>query len=411
MQAPSQFDPIFVHASPRSGSTYFFNVLRRNESLLCFNEAISDGKDRFTEIPQGRLEAQKQSMNHHFLECNDFAEFVEARDAAMHLCLEFPEFHDYLPPKGVLSSWLFTYLSALMKHARSQGKRPVLCEIYSRGRVGALRAAFGGFHIAQYRNPFSQFGSFIHLVIEQGWWAFLAFPLRELGISGMHPLYRLVPEPWRVPALPWPANDRAQRWATEVHYMATVASPRLETIENVFRWHLFSWVLSNLAAVSYSDLTLDIDNLHDDADYRASVIRNVAGEIGVAPNVSDIRKFDRYYEFESFNVAVVCNQVVSTIRSALADGRLDAALRTLGIQPPITPAAAAVERLLEKIRDSLAAMTSTTERRYISVNEWKGIAEKNQRIWFNSNARWLAQHLYPVAAPVVRAARRAGIPI
>jgi hypothetical protein len=32
------FVPIFVHASMRSGSTYFFNVLRRNSSLMCFNE-------------------------------------------------------------------------------------------------------------------------------------------------------------------------------------------------------------------------------------------------------------------------------------------------------------------------------------------------------------------------------------
>src|SRR5215472_3100171 len=171
-----EFDPIFVHASMRSGSTYFFNVLRRNKSLLCFNEAISGGKDRFNASDANRLETQRRRMYHGFLERSDFAEFVGARDAAMHLCPEFPEFDGYLPIEGGLSADLLSYLSALMKYARSQDKRPVLCEIYSRGRAGSLRAAFGGFHIAQYRDPLSQFGAFIRLLIEQGWWAFLAFP-------------------------------------------------------------------------------------------------------------------------------------------------------------------------------------------------------------------------------------------
>src|ERR1700730_6419377 len=36
----SEFDPVFVHASARSGSTYVFGVLRRYQTLMCFNEAI-----------------------------------------------------------------------------------------------------------------------------------------------------------------------------------------------------------------------------------------------------------------------------------------------------------------------------------------------------------------------------------
>jgi hypothetical protein len=54
MQAPSEFDPIFVHASMRSGSTYFFNVLRRNQSLMCFNETIMDGKRDYARFNKPR---------------------------------------------------------------------------------------------------------------------------------------------------------------------------------------------------------------------------------------------------------------------------------------------------------------------------------------------------------------------
>lgn len=417
MTRASEFEPIFVHASQRSGSTYFFNVLRRNESLMCFNEAIMDGKRDYARFKKAkereifRLEAQKWNVNHQFLDREDFAEFIEAWDAVMHLCPEFPAFNDYLPPKGVLSPELFTYLAALMNYARSQGKRPVLCEINSRGRAGAMRGAFGGLHVAQYRDPLSQFGSFVRGLIDGQSWGFLVTPFTELATSRAHPLYRLVPEAWRTPDLPWLTANRAQFWASAARYNAEIASPRPEMIEKLFRWHMFSWALNNLAAISYSDIALDIDKAHDDADYRASITDKLAARIGTAPDLGDIKKFDRYYEFESFDVEAVCNQVISTIRSSLGDGRLDAALRTLGTQPPLAPAGTAVELMLAKINGSLAAMATSTHRQRLSVAEWKAFAEKNRRIWFNPGILRFAEYIYPVAAPVVWAARRAGISI
>jgi hypothetical protein len=54
MQAQSEFDPIFVHASMRSGSTYFFNVLRRNAALMCFNEVVMDGKRAYARFKKPR---------------------------------------------------------------------------------------------------------------------------------------------------------------------------------------------------------------------------------------------------------------------------------------------------------------------------------------------------------------------
>src|SRR5262249_10873907 len=148
-----------------------------------------------------------------------------------------------------LSNELTLYLSALMKYACARGRRPVLCEVNSRGRAGALRVAFGGFHIAQFRDPLSQFGSFIRGLIDGGVWSFLATPAMELGPSRGHPLYRLVPEPCRVPEVAWRVKTRAQFWASNMEYFASVASPRPEALENAFRWHLYSWFLMNLAAI------------------------------------------------------------------------------------------------------------------------------------------------------------------
>lgn len=417
MTAATGLDPVFVHASPRSGSTYFFNVLRRNASLVCFNEAIMDGKrdyERFKSPKEReifRVEAQKWNVNHHFLGRDEFAEFIDAWDEVMHLCPEFPAFHDYLPLNGVLSRDLCAYLSALIKYAQARNKRPVLCEVNSRGRAGSMRGAFGGFHIAQYRNPLSQFGSFIRGLVDGGAWGFLVTPLTELATSRAHPLYQLIPEAWRAPDLPWRAETRAQFWASGARYTAKAASPRPEGIENLFRWHMFSWTLGNLAAISYSDLALDIDKVYDDAVYRASVVSDLTQELGTAPDFSDIKKFDRYYDFESFDVDSVCNQVISTIRSSLADGGLDTAIQTLGKQPPLVPAARAVDLLCLKIQHAQASMAGSARRHHMSAAEWKALTEKNRKVWFNPGVRWIAQHIYPVAAPAVRAARRAGIQV
>jgi hypothetical protein len=407
-------DPIFVHASPRSGSTYFFNALRRDESLLCFNEAIIDGKHDLARFRHRKRTITRSNtvalwdVNHQFLDREDFEEFIEAWNAVMHLCPKFPAFVEYLPANGSLSPELTTYLNALIGYAQSQGKRPVLCEINSRGRAGALRAAFEGFHIAQYRDPLSQFGSFIRAVIEGGFWGFLAFPATELGTSSAHPLYLIIPEPWRAPELGWHVATRAQHWASDAQYFARVGSSRPEQLAHVFRWHMFSWVLTNLAALSYCDLELDIDKVHDDGSYRASVMDNLSRSLGVLVDFDDIQKFDRYYEFEAFDAFAISDQVTSAVYAAAKDGRLASAIRSLGRQPPTTPLATAIDLLFAKISNSKTSMRNNNARHRVTSAEWKSIAEVNRKIWFNPEIRCVAQHLYPLVAPIARAGRRLG---
>lgn len=419
MSAYSEFDPAFIHASARGGSTYFFNVLRRNESLMCFNEAIDDKRDLmwFRELRQRRVarseKARTWNVNHAFLDRDDDEEFVEAWDSVLpFLPATNLEMQDYFTLHGKISDDLLTYLSALMKFARSRNRRPVLCEVSSRGRAGALRGTFGGFHIAQYRNPISQFGSYVRALVEARSWDFLIGPVVELNTSIDHPLIGIVPEKWRPPFFPWRTGSRAQFWASRMQYHAAFASPRPEAAADLFRWHMFNWTLGNLAAVSYSDLAVDIEKLHDDADYRASIGGALAREIGGASaDFSDIRKFDRYYEFDSLDVTAVCDQVMSVIRGALADGRLEAALRMLAQQPPVLPAASAVDLLLGKITDSVSDMAASEDRTRMGNEEWKDLADKNRRIWFSAVLRQLGKMVHPVAFPLLRAVRLRGVKI
>ncbi len=414
---PSKFDPIFVHASARSGSTYVFSVLRRYHSFVCFNEAIMDGKRDYANFKRAseRIASDGDSkgwdVNHHFLDREDYEEFLDAWGEAMHLCPEFPVFEGYLPPNANLQPNLIAYLAGLVQFAQSRGKRPVLCEINSRGRAGALRDRFGGYHIAQYRNPLSQFGSFIRALEDGGTWGFLSHPVTELGVNRSHPLYQIVPEQWRAPAFPWCADTRARRWGSDARYIAFTASREPGSVEKLFRWHMFAWLLNNIVAVSYSNLALDIDKVHDDAGYREVISAALAAEFGATPDFSEISKFERYYAFESFDMAQVCDQVVSAVTVARDDGRLDAAVRSLGKHPPVMTAAKAADQLIGKISESLSSMAASARQRRVKAGDWTALAAKHRKLWHAPAARWIAERVYPLAAPAGRFARRAGLSI
>ena len=168
---------------------------------------------------------------------------------------------------------------------------------------------------------------------KKGFLGFLAKPLKELGVNRNHPLYLVVPEEWRAPHFSWDTTTRATRWASDARYVSLISSGRPEDIRRAFHWHLFSWFLTNLASISYCDLNLDIDRLHDDEAYRASFSETVARLTGASPNLSKLSKFERYYRFSFFDIEESCLLVAATISAALGDGRLERAIKTLGREP------------------------------------------------------------------------------
>lgn len=414
MSTSIQYDPVFVHASMRSGSTYFFNVLRRDQSLMCFNEAIMDGKKDIARAIRRRRSGegaatQRWDVNHHFLDRPDYEEFLDAWDVVRDLCPDYPEFIGYYPVNGAIARDLAEYLAGLMGFARARGRRPVLCEVNSRGRAGVLRALFGGFHISQFRDPLSQFGSAVRAILDGGGWGYLASPAVELGSAGGHPMIELVPQEWRPPALPWRTETRSAWWGSNIQYMYLVSNASARTIDQAFRWHLLSWSLSNLAAVSYSDLILDIDRLHDEPDYRAPVVELLENALHMSLDLGDLRKFDRYYVFDTFDPASVCGDVISLLEARARDGRLGAAIGALAPLIPVVPVEYACQVILEKLKASLMSMTVSDNRVSIPRSEWAAACKRNQRIWYNPTVRQFAELTYPVAASIITAARRFGI--
>jgi hypothetical protein len=406
--------PIFVHASHRSGSTYFFNVLRRLEPVLCFNEAINDEFSYFSKnvfVHRRKNFARRVARGqfhrvHYFLKSDYSAEFVDAWDDAMRHYPPVPAFRDYVPQGGNLPSELQTYLAALINYANLNGKRAVLCEVFSRGRAAALRRAFAGFHIAQYRDPLSQFGSSFRTFQEVGGITFMIIPLWELGLSSGSPLYSIIPEAWRVPSLPWPADDHAQRWCSTQQYLSMIISSRAGALEKVFRWHLLSWFLNNLAAIIHSDFALDIDRTFEDRLYRESVREMIISEIGVAPDFSDLTKFSRYYRFEDIDMKRICDEVVAAISAAQENGHMEAALlATFGGVSRTVSSSAAIKMLRAKLEDALADFVSSDKVIDVTSEDWRNIVKKRRYIWANPHLRNLMRRIFPLVLPFVQATR------
>lgn len=408
MSGNSSGDAIFVHASPRSGSTYFFNVLRRVERLLCFDEAITDA---FTDFGKNdlarRIIQRRRNTSHLFLDSYSQTEFLDAWNEVMHLYPPAPAFRDYVPRNGVLPDALRVYLAALINYAGSKRKRAALCDIFSRGRAGALRHAFGGFHIAQFRDPLSQFGSCFRALQESGSWTFLIVPLQELGLSGENALHSLVPDAWRVPRLPWPADKRGQRWASTQTYVALIVSSEPRSLERVFRWHLLSWFLHNLMAVVHADFVLDIDRVYDDPDYRNRLSKMIKTIVGAIPDFSDLTKFARYYRFEGLDIVQICDEVVAVLDAAEESGALDRAVSALSVQKPIISPNDAYKMLRVKLAAALAQMQSATTTGFVSKADWDKTVLRHRSIWANKYLREAMRQIYPIAFPFVQATRRA----
>ena len=154
----------------------------------------------------------------------------------------------------------------------------------------------------------------------------------------------------------WPANSRAQRWASSEEYLTMIFSSEPGALERVFRWHLLSWFMNNLAAIVHSDLALDIDRLYEDIHYHEVVREIIRAEVGIAPDFSDPTKFPRHYRFESVDTARVSAEIITSSLRPRRMVLIGAAIAASSKSKPIVPTAAAAKMLHAKMDAALAEM-------------------------------------------------------
>jgi hypothetical protein len=134
-----------------------------------------------------------------------------------------------------------------------------------------------------------------------------------------------------------------------------------------------------------------------------------ASGAGINVDFSEIAKFNRYYQFESLNLTAVASQAVTAVNDALTDGRLEKALALLARSSPKISAREAATVLFAKVEDSLTSFAASTDRSFVSNENWARLVTKHEKPWSlvrNRALRESARVVYPFVAPVVRAVRR-----
>lgn len=156
--------PVFVHSSYRTSSTWFWNKFRHNSGTLAFNEIFHPELRNMTIGRAAQITDTAWNSNHPPM-APYFLEYLPLlrEDGGVQGYLEDFECERFLPPDGfdgTLTAPERAYIGGLLDHAHHRGAMPVLACTRTLGRAGAIRKAFGGYHIMVHRNLFHQWASY-----------------------------------------------------------------------------------------------------------------------------------------------------------------------------------------------------------------------------------------------------------
>ena len=157
--------PIFIHAAPRTSSSWFWLKFRELSSTLCYYEPFTYTlnwltPERVATLGGGSWDSRHPPAEPYFREYAPMLHAgggVERFDPAMTV--------EWFIPQGGLRGELRPaekdYLNTLARHASEAGKIPVLGDCWSLGRIWAIKQTLGGFNIFQYRNLWQQWLSYL----------------------------------------------------------------------------------------------------------------------------------------------------------------------------------------------------------------------------------------------------------
>jgi hypothetical protein len=170
----------------------------------------------------------------------------------------------YFPKGNRLEGKQKEYLTNLVQYAKSNGKIACLGYVRSCMRVGHIKAALGGVHIALIRNPFYQFMSYSKQ------WGFLDDA--EATVAFMKPKV-------------WTFYKNSADHLHSSKYWSGSAERRAKVFD-----YAFFYVLSHVVSLAYADFIIDVDVLATDADHRRQAEKFIRDRVGLDIDFSDSRE-------------------------------------------------------------------------------------------------------------------------
>lgn len=174
--------PVFIHAGWRTGSTWFWSRFRPLADALCFYEPFNEELGALTnEIATSLGDAVEWAgVNHPPVGAyyREYLPLIEPAGGVRSYDTRYS--YDWFIPHGGTSGRLRVgeqaYLTELLTLAAQSKKTAVLGFTRSLGRARAIRTAFGGVHILQYRNLWRQWCSYLRMAREGGTYFFATIP-------------------------------------------------------------------------------------------------------------------------------------------------------------------------------------------------------------------------------------------
>lgn len=273
---------VFLHGGWRCGSTYVWSRLRECPETLCFYEPFHEVLARCTAKRIQRDTTLTWNSRHPLLQSPYRHEYLPllrrmGRRGIRRYREEF-SVGEYFPgERGVRLQ--VAYLRQLVRQAQRVGKRPVFGFSRSLARAGVIREALGGWHAVIRRDPRQQWLSCRSYRVAEG---ALYFELCHFLILALAPPQS--PAGWyaRFLGLPRPP---AGRFREQLQFMERALWPWTDELS--YRAFVGVSLLSHEAAMCAADLTIDMDRLSSERDYRNEVSAAFFAQCGLEVRFDD----------------------------------------------------------------------------------------------------------------------------
>jgi hypothetical protein len=254
-----------------------WSKFRELRSCLCYYEPLHEriaGLSLETVKADPEIELTR-ALRHPLPKKHYFAEYARLLRAGKLQYSPDLAYDRYLLKPGQADERLRGYLEGLISSASASNRRAVLCFCRSQMRSAWMKETFGGFHVAQIRNPADQWASFkvdsyfiSNMIV-------IALRLRDL-----HPGAFVHINTFEAFAKQLSMRPQPPPIITEYFI------PQFANHRDCLDIFLVLWFASALQTIGWCDFLLDIDQLSTDDAYRSATLRWF-DSIGCSVDLSD----------------------------------------------------------------------------------------------------------------------------
>jgi hypothetical protein len=260
----SACENIFIHSLFRTGSTYFWSVLRENEGVACYYEPLNEQLLDMTEpFKDGSVEADKHNeLKHNGLADHYFDEYRAAKDRLKYLkkSMVADEFCDVRSHDNMKK--YIDYLASLKcdKKTAFQFNRTALRSLWFRENYP------DSLNIYIYRNFRDQWESMWRQHLSGNPY-FLVMNYLLLSRNQDHSLFRSLADLVHCPDIPQ-CKDKNQLVCFGFDYNSALKYLNFLTPEEHYMIHYFLWRICYDYNIKNSDIFIDMTRLNVDENYR-----------------------------------------------------------------------------------------------------------------------------------------------